>query len=279
MNKRSRESLDTYYKEAETWAGDRQDELRKSRRLAWRIAAGACALALLLAIAIVLLVPLRTVETVTLLVDRNTGFVQQIRPMEEQRIAADTALTQSMLVQYVTQRESFEIDTLQSNYRRVTLWSAEQARNEYVAGMQASNPQSPLARYPRTAVVETLVKSVSPVSRNVAMVRFETRLRNMGGQATPLGAFVAVIRYRFSGEPMRQEDRFDNPLGFQVVRYRRDQEALQVPEPQPVQPVQPGSAVPPVVVQPPTMVVPNVQRAPAVPPPQRSQPAQPEVEL
>jgi type IV secretion system protein VirB8 len=40
-----------------------------------------------------------------------------------------------------------------------------------------------------------------------------------------------VIRYRFTTEPMRAEDRFINPLGFEVTRYRRDQEAVTPPEP------------------------------------------------
>lgn len=277
MNKRSRETLDAYYKEAESWAGDRQAELRKSRKTAWMVAGGAAAIALLEALALVLLVPLKTVEPYTLLVDRNTGFVQAVRPLEEQRVSGDAALTQSLLVQYVTQRESFEIDSLQANYRNVTLWSAENARAEYIAGMQASNPQSPLARFPRDAIVETQVRSVSPVARNVAMVRFETRLRGPGGQDRPLGAWVAMIRYRFSGEPMRQEDRFANPLGFQVVRYRKDQEAL--PDPQAQQPQQPATPglVAPQGGQPPTMVVPNVQRPQAAPQPQR--PAEPEPEL
>ena len=33
-----------------------------------------------------------------------------------------------------------------------------------------------------------------------------------------------MIRYRYSGEPMQLEDRMVNPLGFQVLRYRRDPE-------------------------------------------------------
>ena len=70
------------------------------------------------------------------------------------------------------------------------------------------------------------MKSVSPVGRDVAMVRFETRRRDAGGQLGPPSAWVAVIRYRFSGEPMSIEDRFINPLGFQVVRYQRNPEAL-----------------------------------------------------
>jgi type IV secretion system protein VirB8 len=281
MNKRSRETLDAYYKEAESWAGDRQQELRKSRKVAWMVAAGACAVALLEGLALVLLTPLKTERTVTLLVDRNTGFVQAVRPQDEQRIAADTALTQSMLVQYVTQREGFDHDSVQSYYRHVTLWSAETARSDYMGAMQATNPQSPLARYPRGTVVEVRVKSVSPVSRNVAMVRFDTVMRSPNGQVTPQGAWVSVLRYRYSGEPMRQEDRFANPLGFQVVRYRRDQEAMPSPEQVSQQPPEPGAAVQPGGAQQPGMIVPTIQRPQAVTPPQpqRQQPSAPEVEL
>jgi hypothetical protein len=39
---------------------------------------------------------------------------------------------------------------------------------------------------------------------------------------------VSVIRYRYSGEPMKLEDRFVNPLGFQVLRYRKDPESAPV---------------------------------------------------
>lgn len=279
MNKRSRETLDTYYREADSWAGDRQEELRKSRKVAWIVAGVAAAIALLEAGALILLTPLKTVAPYTLLVDRHTGFVQAVRPLEAQQVAGDTALTQSFLVQYVVKREGFDADQVQANYRDVTLWSAEAARTQYIATMQASNPESPLNRYPSGTVVETQIKSVSPVARNVAMVRFETRLRRPDGQTTPIGAYVAVMRYRFSGAPQRQEDRFENPLGFQVVRYRRDQEALVLPQQDP--------ATNPAIQQQPTpsslptirVVPPAPQPAPAQRPPQRVQPQQPEVEL
>ena len=231
MKKQTREALNAYYVEADSWAHDRVDALQVSRRTAWRVAAGASLIAVLEAIALIVLMPLKTVEPYTLLVDRQTGFVQALRPIDVERIAPDRALTQSFLVQYVIARESFDIDSLQENFRKVALWSTGPERTHYVASAQITNPESPLARYPRSTIVETRVKSVSPVGRDVAMVRFETRRRDAGGQAGPPSAWVAVIRYGYSGEPMSIEDRFVNPLGFQVTRYQRNAEVLQPEQP------------------------------------------------
>jgi type IV secretion system protein VirB8 len=233
MNKTTRESLDTYYGQAESWASDRLDALRASRRVAWIVAGAAVLVAVFEAVALIVLMPLKTVVPYTLLVDRHTGFVEALKPLDANKIAPDTALTQSFLVQYVIARESFDIDALQANYRKASLWSADPARADYVASVQVSNPGSPLARYPRTTVVETRVKSISPLGGNAALVRFETQRHDKGAQAQGPKAWVAVVRYRFSTEPLTREDRFLNPLGFQVTGYRRDEEALPPPEPTP----------------------------------------------
>jgi type IV secretion system protein VirB8 len=226
MNEQSRDALKAYYTDAESWNRDRQDLLRASRRLAWRVAAALGVIAVLEAFALIMLAPLKTVVPYTLLVDRNTGFVQALKPLDADKVAPDTALTQSFLVQYVIGRESYDIDTLDANYRKVALWSAENARTGYVAGMQVGSPDSPLTLYPRSTTIETRVKSVSAIGRNVALVRFDTVRHDAGGAVQPARSWVSVIRYRFSGEPMRLEDRFVNPLGFQVLRYRRDAEAI-----------------------------------------------------
>ncbi|MEA3004071.1 MAG: type secretion system protein VirB8 [Sphingomonadales bacterium] len=226
MNEQSREALDAYYKEAATWNRDRIEAVRASRRIAWWVAGSATVVAVLLAFTLMLLMPLKTVVPYTLLVDRNTGFVQALKPLDPDKVAPDTALTQSFLVQYVIARESFDIDAADANYRKVALWSAETARSDYLGFMQVSNPASPLVLYPRSTVIETRVKSVSPVGRNAALVRFDTLRRDAGGQLQPPRSWVALVRYRYSGEPMKLEDRFVNPLGFQVLRYRRDPETL-----------------------------------------------------
>ena len=229
MKKSSREALDAYYAEAGSWAKDQADALRASRRTAWWVAGAASVMAVCEALALLFLTPLKTIEPYTLLVDRQTGFVQPLKPLEPDAISRERALTQSFLVQYVIAREGFDIDLLQSDYRKVALWSAGRARDDYLSAIQASNPESPLVRLPRSARIDVEVKSVTPMNDESAMVRFDTRRRDAGGQMTPAQPWVAIVRFEYSGEPMSVADRMINPLGFKVTSYRKSAEALPSP--------------------------------------------------
>lgn len=231
MKKNSREALDAYYAEADSWASDRNDALRSSRRIAWWVAGGASAIAICEALALLFLTPLKTVEPYTLLVDRQTGFVQQLKPLEAETISPTQALTQSFLVQYVIAREGFDIDLLQNDYRKVALWSASAAREDYLSAIQVSSPESPLARLPRSSLVDVEVKSVTPLGEGTAMICFDTRRRDANGHVYPSQPWVVVVRFSYSGEAMSAADRMINPLGFKVTSYRKSAEALTAAEP------------------------------------------------
>ena len=43
---------------------------------------------------------------------------------------------------------------------------------------------------------------------------------------TILRDYISVVRFRYTDTPARNEWRFENPLGFQVLEYRRDQETV-----------------------------------------------------
>jgi len=220
-----------YYAEAQTWANDRVDQVARTLRLTRWLAAGAGVLAVVEAIVLIAILPLKTVVPYTILVDRNTGFAQALDERAMPDVKPESALTQSLLAQYVVARETFDINGLQNQYRKVALWSGDQAKRDYLAQMPSGNPDSPLNRYPRTTIVETVVESVTPTADDAALVRFYTERHDRGGAAGSRSYWVSLVRFRFSGSPMALEDRLINPLGFQVVHYRRDQE---VPPPAPL---------------------------------------------
>lgn len=229
MNEMADKDLEEYYRSAESWSADRDRADRRSRRTAWIIATVAAGIATLEGVALIMLMPLKTVVPYTLLVDRQTGYVQELKPLERERVAPDHALVRSFLAQYVIARESFDIDTLNDSYRKVSLWSAGDAQKQYVASVQAANPASALATLPRRAQMTVQIRSLSSLNVDSALVRFSTTRTDPGGQPQAPQNWAAVVKYRFSGEAMSAEDRLVNPLGFQVVRYRRNAETI--PEP------------------------------------------------
>jgi type IV secretion system protein VirB8 len=240
----ARDEADTYFADAASWADDRGVALTRSRKIAWIVALIAAGVALAEAVALMLLMPLKTVVPYTLLVDRQTGYVQALDPIKSQSIAPDTALTQSFLVQYVLAREGFDIATLQDSYRKTLLWSEGGAKTDYAALMPVTNPDSPLVRLPRTTIIDVRVRSVSAMTGRTALVRFDTQRRDKGGVAQPPQAWVALINYRFSTAPLSTEDRFINPLGFQVTRYARNAETPPLPVDGAPPPAAPTNAMP-----------------------------------
>lgn len=210
----------------DSWALSVTGDLERSRRTAWIVACGSAVVAVLLAIALVLLLPLKETVPYTILVDRQTGNVELLNPLDTERVNADAALTRSFLVQYVTAREGFDAPDFQQDYRRVGLFSAPEARSQYMASVDARNPQSPLVVLPRGSTVDVEVRSISSLAANRSLVRFTTVLRDGGARPQQAQYWAAVIDWQYSGAAMSEDDRLLNPLGFQVTRYRRNAETL-----------------------------------------------------
>jgi type IV secretion system protein VirB8 len=256
MNKDGRLRAEAYYRQAGSWADEASAQLRRSRRTAWIVALVAMAIAVIEALTIWAMVPLRTVVPYTLLVDRNTGYVEALKPLEAGLLAPDKALTQSFLVQYVLAREGFDRATIRNDYRKVALWSGEPTRRRYLADMAATNPESPAVRLGARAIITARVRSVSTLQPGTALVRFETERTSDDRASDARSAavrqyWVAVIRYRFSRKPMATEDRYVNPLGFEVLSYRRSPETLpaetlsaETPAPAPRDQSRPRAAMP-----------------------------------
>ena len=76
-------------------------EPRLSARRAWVVAGGAGALSLVLATALVLVLPLKETQVFTVLVDRQTGDAEKVMTVSPTGIEDQEALKQSLLVAYV----------------------------------------------------------------------------------------------------------------------------------------------------------------------------------
>ncbi len=217
---------ETYYATALSWADERVTAERRMRRFAWIVAAVAGGIALLLALALLLLVPLKTVEPYVVTVDRQTGAVQMATTVANSKLSENEAVIQAELANYVRTRETFDATDLPTEYRRVQLRSSGPVRNAYIAEMAAANPTSPLRLLSPGDTVRVKIKSVSLLATGSGLVRYDTERTSADGRIVDTRAFVSAIAFGFNSRPLRLEDRFDNPLGFVVTRYRRDSEGV-----------------------------------------------------
>ncbi|MFM9935983.1 MAG: virB8 family protein [Novosphingobium sp.] len=208
----------------DSWGEDLIERANTERRRAFMLACVAALIAVLEAVALAALAPLKTVVPYTILVDRQSGYAETIKGLAPGPLNQDSAIAQAAIVQYVIARETFDASDLRTNYEKTALWSDGPTRATYRHLFLRDNPDSPLKLYPATTVVSTTVKSVTMPRPGSATVRFDTTRHDLGAAGGERRSWTAVIDYRFSGAPMRMEDRFVNPLGFQVTHYRRDAE-------------------------------------------------------
>lgn len=196
------------------------------RRFAWIVAAVAGSIALLLALALLLLVPLKSVQPYVVTVDRQTGAVQLATTVADGKLSENEAVIQAELANYVRTRETFDSTDLSTSYRRVQLHSSGPVRNAYIAEMAAANPASPLRQLSPGDTVKVKIKSVSLLAVGSGLVRYDTERSSADGRIVDTRPYVSAIAFGFNSRPLRAEDRFDNPLGFVVTRYRRDSEGV-----------------------------------------------------
>ena len=137
-----------------------------------------------------------------MLVDRTTGYVQALKPLDADKIAPDAALTQSFLVQYVIARESFDIDTVTGELQqgRLLVGRAGAVRlSERRPGLQSPEPARRLPAHHRD---RDEVKSVSPLAATSPWSG-STRSEGMPAASANPRSWVSVIRYRFSASRRR----------------------------------------------------------------------------
>ncbi len=216
-----------YYADGATWEHDIARRNRNSRAFAWIVASVMSVVAVVALGTLALLVPLKTYEPYMVVVDKTTGFVEVKRPMAEGPLSQDEAVTTFNVVRYVKARETYDPKALKDNFDLAQLLATGDAERDLVNLYTPSNPQNPLKVLGTGAEISVSIKSVTFPNNRTALVRFSTDEKT----ATDVISrnWVSLVRFRYTAAPMRNEWRFDNPLGFQVVEYRRDQETAPSP--------------------------------------------------
>jgi type IV secretion system protein VirB8 len=216
--------LAAYYAGGRTWEEAIARGNRRSRGLAWTVATVASLIALGSVGALLLALPLKSYEPYLVEVDRNTGFLEVKRTLQPGQLADNEAVTMSNIVRYIRARETYDPKSLKDDFNLAQILSTGAASTDLVTLYTANNKDNPVAKFGTRGLVSVNIKAISFPNNRTALVRFST-LEQTSTRNTER-AWQALVRFRYTSTPVTNELRFENPLGFQVTEYRRDQETV-----------------------------------------------------
>lgn len=225
MAKAEEDTLRTYFQDGDGWEHEVVRKAKRSRALAWFVTTIFAAITLLSLVALVMLVPLKSFEPYIVTVDKTTGFIEVksglTRPAN---LTEQEAVTQANIVRFIRAREGYDPYAIEEIFGIAALLSTGEAARELQELYSAANPQNPARLYGRLKKLLVDIKSVTFPNASTSIVRFSTTEKS--DTDSIVRHYISVVRFRYTDTPATNEWRFENPLGFQVYDYRRDQETV-----------------------------------------------------
>ena len=217
------------------------DLARRSERRAWMVAFAAITMAVLLAAGCFALLPLKEKVPFLVMADAHTGNAAVARvdsDFGQRWVTASEAVNRSHVARFVTMREAFDDALMQlRDWRAVHSMSAPQVAAAFSALHSPRNPDRPFSIYGRGKAVRVRILSIVFMGGGVdtppdgATVRFQRSVYDKGsGVIEPLDSKIATLGFTYKpGLKMDEQDRIENPLGFQVTSYRVDNDYAAMP--------------------------------------------------
>lgn len=207
------------------WEASKRLSIQKSLRTAWTLVSVLATTTIISSIAIIGLTPLKKVQLEIIKVDSSTGIVEVMEQQKEFKTNYDETINTYFVKQYIRFRDSYSYPLMSDYYNNVGLMSTAQEQQEYAKWFNPNNPESPLNIYGKKRTASIKFKSVTYLADDIALVRF-IRFIKQGNDLIKEEHLTATVRFKYVKGAISNTNKEVNPLGFQVVEYRIDEEAV-----------------------------------------------------
>lgn len=219
--KLSKEAADAYFQEGEAWGQEIHDKLKNDKKIAWVIASAMTVIAGIAVFAVAMLAPLKTVETSFIIVDKNTGYMEQITQVGPGQLTQNEALAEANIAGFIKSFEIWDPTDFQERVNNIRLSSTDNVYEQYLRTIDERANELVLED-DRRVHIKTL--SHNPVNKT-AFVRISTDTIIDNRKTTE--HWAVTLEYNYTSTPRERDTAFINPLGFMVSSYRVDQEKIQ----------------------------------------------------
>lgn len=210
---------------------DRQaDAEQRSRRTAWRVAAGACVLTVAafgIAAGAIHTSMRPAPPPEVLVVDKLTGETSPLLSLSAYQLTPEEATIRRSVATFLRARENYTFDTAEDNYYDAAAFISPQLRAQWASYWDTANPASPMNVYKKDGKVRIQLGAITILRNGLGAatgVRASFSVRTTRADQ-PVGEptnWIATIPFRWVNVATDERSRRVNDLGMEITDYIKD---------------------------------------------------------
>ncbi|MCS0585422.1 type IV secretion system protein [Massilia pinisoli] len=208
----------------------RTDVEQRSRRTAWRVAAGASMLAIA-AFAIAAgaihtsMRPAPPPEV--LVVDKSTGATRPLMSLAAYQLSPEEATIRRSIATFLRAREGYTFDTAEDSYYDAAAFMSPRLQAQWAAYWDTANPASPMNVYKKDGKVRVQIGAITILRNGLGAatgvrVSFTSCLSRADQPAGEAASWIATIPFHWVNVATDERTRRVNDLGMEITDYIKD---------------------------------------------------------
>lgn len=172
--------------------------------------------------ALYIMLPLKSVSPFVIQIDEKSGISEMVENKSVREYSANEMLLKYFVMQYISARENYDIDTFKTNSEIVHAMSSDDVYRTFLELISPDNPESPINKY--SFKVNRLVDLMNFTvldkdSSGSSQVQARIRIRETSNFQVEKYAIVTLSCYFEDNLQLDEKQRLINPLGFIVTAY------------------------------------------------------------
>lgn len=151
--------------------------------------------------------------------EEKTGVLNVVENLTQSKLTADEAIKKFYLYSFLEVGEGYNYVTYNSDRKKLGLLTTSSVYRQLYDKYSVRNENSVVNVLRDRGILTIKIKSIIFLTPFIASIRFVIYNSSPTGKYPKEKHQIANIQFTFSDMQMTQEERFMNPLGFQVVRY------------------------------------------------------------
>lgn len=158
--------------------------------------------------------------------EEKTGVPTVVEQLNQSHFTADVALKRYFIYSFVRAAEGYNPGTFKDDYNKLRLLASANVYRQISSRLNPRNKTSAAYLLANKGMIEIALKSLSFVNANKATIRFRTRNVGQVYGFVNNRDMIIDMEFIFANLNLSAEERYINPLGFQVTRYVVDEELV-----------------------------------------------------